>query len=49
MKAYTYIKQGKIDSTPLITHRYPLSRIEEAYDVFENKKNGVIKTAIHPG
>ena len=39
----------KIDTTPLITHRFPLSSIEEAYDVFENKKDGVIKTAIYPG
>ena len=43
------IEQGKIDATPLITHRFPLSMIEEAYDVFENKKDGVIKTAIYPG
>lgn len=43
------IEQGKIDATPLITHRFPLSMIEEAYDVFENKKKGVIKTAIYPG
>lgn len=42
------IEQGKIDTTPLITHRYPLSRIEEAYEVFENKKDGVIKVAIYP-
>ena len=39
------IAQGKIDTTPLITHRFPLSRIEEAYDVFENRKDGVIKVA----
>ena len=43
------IDQGKIDTTPLITHRFPLSRIEEAYDVFENRKDGVIKVAIFPG
>ena len=43
------IAQGKIDTTPLITHRFPLSRIEEAYDVFENRKDGVIKVAILPG
>ena len=43
------IAQGKIDTTPLITHRFPLSRIEEAYDVFENRKHGVIKVAIFPG
>ena len=43
------IAHGKIDTTPLITHRFPLSRIEEAYDVFENRKDGVIKVAIFPG
>lgn len=42
------IKEGKIDTTPLITHRYPLSRIEEAYELFEQKRDGVIKVAIHP-
>ena len=40
------IEQGKIDTTPLITHRFPLSRIEEAYRIFENKEDGVIKVAI---
>lgn len=43
------IAQGKIDTTPLITHRFPLSRIEEAYDVFENRRDGGIKVAIFPG
>ncbi len=42
------ISAGKIDTTPLITHRIPLTRIEEAYDIFENKKDGVIKIAITP-
>lgn len=41
------IEQGKIDTTPLITHRFPLSRIEEAYNIFENKEDGVIKIAIY--
>ena len=40
------IEQGKIDTTPLITHRFPLSRIEEAYRIIENKEDGVIKVAI---
>ena len=43
------IEQGKIDTTPLITHRFPLSKIDEAYDVFENRKDGVIKVAVFPG
>ena len=40
------IDEGKIDTTPLITHRYPLSRIDEAYKLFESKADGVIKVAI---
>lgn len=40
------IGEGKIDTTPLITHTYPLSRIEEAYELFENRRDHVIKIAI---
>lgn len=39
-------RRGKIDTTPLITHRFPLDRIEEAYRLFENKEDGVIKVAV---
>lgn len=42
------IEQGKIDTTPLITHRYKLADIEEAYRVFENRLDNVIKIAIEP-
>lgn len=42
----TLIEQGKIDTTPLITHRFPLTEIEEAYRIFENKLDNVIKIAI---
>ena len=42
----TLIEDGKIDTTPLITHSFPLSHIEEAYKIFENKEDGVIKIAI---
>ena len=40
------IEAGKIDTTPLITHRFPLTKIEEAYRVFENRLDVVIKVAI---
>lgn len=40
------IEAGEIDTTPLITHRYPLGRIAEAYDLFENRRDGVIKIAV---
>ena len=42
------IQQGLIDTTPLITHTYALEDILEAYDLFENKRDGVIKVAIRP-
>lgn len=40
------IAEGKIDTTPLITHRFPLSRIAEAYSLFESRQDGVIKVAV---
>lgn len=40
------IEEGKIDTTPLITHRFKLADIEEAYHIFENRLDGVIKIAI---
>ena len=40
------IEQGRLDTTPLITHRYRLKDIEEAYRVFEGKLDGVIKVAV---
>ena len=40
------IEEGVIDTTPLITHTYPLKDIEQAYELFENRRDGVIKVAI---
>ena len=40
------IKQGKIDTTPLITHTCKLSQIEWGYSLFENREDGVIKVAV---
>lgn len=40
------IAEGRIDTTPLITHRFPLSRIMEGYRLFESRADGVIKVAV---
>ena len=40
------ISEGKLDTEPLITHTYPLAKIDEAYELFENKQDGVIKIVI---
>ena len=40
------IEEGKIDTTPMITHTYAMKDIEEAYRIFENRLDGVVKIAI---
>ena len=40
------IAEGRLDTLPLITHTYPLEQIEAAYELFENKKDRVMKVAV---
>lgn len=40
------IEEGKIDTTPLITHRFHLQEIEKAYEIFEKRQEGVMKVAV---
>ena len=40
------VSQGKLDTEPMITHTYPLKEIAAAYDLFENRRDGVMKVAI---
>ena len=42
------IANGQLDTTPLITHHFPLDRIDEAYRLFESHADGVIKVALTP-
>jgi threonine dehydrogenase-like Zn-dependent dehydrogenase len=42
------IASGRVDLGALVTHRFPLDRIEEAYDLFANQRDGVLKVAITP-
>lgn len=38
----------RIDLKPLVTHRYKLDNIEDAYDLFGHQRDGVLKVAITP-
>lgn len=40
------IAAGKIDTTPLITHTFPLREIDKAYELFESRRDGVMKVAV---
>jgi threonine dehydrogenase-like Zn-dependent dehydrogenase len=42
------IASGRIDLEPLVTHRFRLEQIEEAYELFANHRDGVLKVAITP-
>ena len=42
------VRGGRLDLTPLLTHRFPLARITEAYDLFASRRDGVLKVAITP-
>jgi threonine dehydrogenase-like Zn-dependent dehydrogenase len=43
------VASGRADLRPLVTHRFTLDRIEEAYDLFGNQRDGVLKVAITVG
>ena len=42
------VRRHRIDLRPLLTHDFSLSDIREAYDLFADRKDGVIKIAIRP-
>jgi threonine dehydrogenase-like Zn-dependent dehydrogenase len=42
------IASRRADLRSLVTHRFKLDQIEEAYDLFANQRDGVLKVAITP-
>jgi alcohol dehydrogenase len=42
------VATGRVDLTPLVTHRFALADLKEAYDVFSHQREGVMKVAIYP-
>ncbi len=42
------VESGRVDLGVLVTHQYALDNIVEAYDLFANQRDGVLKVAIKP-
>lgn len=42
------VAAGHIDTRPLVTHRFNLENIEQAYELFSHQRDGVLKVAITP-
>jgi alcohol dehydrogenase len=42
------VRHGRLNLKPLLTHEYKLEQITEAYELFGNRRDGVIKVAIRP-
>ncbi len=42
------IQSGRVDLSPMVTHRFKLDDIEKAYELFGHQRDGVLKVAITP-
>ncbi len=42
------VANGRVDLSPLVTHRFSLDHIEEAFDLFSHQRDGVLKVALRP-
>jgi threonine dehydrogenase-like Zn-dependent dehydrogenase len=42
------VQSKRFDPLPLLTHRFKLDQIAEAYDVFSSRRDGCLKVAITP-
>ena len=43
------VAHGRVDLTPLLTHHFALTDIDEALDLFSHQRDGVLKVVLHPG
>jgi len=44
--AMQWLGEGRIDLSPLVTHRFPVKDIQQAFDLFRDRKDGAIKVLV---
>ena len=47
-RSLALLSQGSIQAKPLITHHFPLEKVNEAMDTFIQRKGGALKVILHP-
>jgi S-(hydroxymethyl)glutathione dehydrogenase/alcohol dehydrogenase len=48
-QCFEMVRQGKVVLDDIITHRLPLSKVSDAYDMFKNKTDDCVKVILKPG
>ncbi len=48
-QCFEYVRSGKVVLDDIITHKLPLSKASEAYDMFKNKTDDCVKVVLKPG
>ncbi len=44
--AVDFITRGEIDMAPFVTHQFPITQIQEAFDLAHSKENGALKVSL---
>ena len=44
--AVDFITKGEIDMAPFVTHRFPISQVQEAFDLAESREDGALKVSL---
>jgi len=48
-QCFEMVREGKVVLDDIITHRLPLSKVSEAYDMFKHKTDDCVKVILKPG